>query len=352
MSVVMVGLSHRTAPVALRERLTVPKEELGSALDGLKSMGGVEEAVVLSTCNRLEIYARPAGAEAGGLKSIAHFLHRSYADANVKDALYEGKGLDAVRHLFRVAAGLDSLVVGETEILGQVKAAYLFAHHHGTTGKITNVLFQRALRVGKQVRTQTGISQGGRSVGSVAVQLAERIFGNLHNRRILLLGAGKMAEVTARRLLSQKAGEIVILNRTLPKAEELAKVLNGQAGPMEHLQDELLNADIVICSSGAQEPFITPGMVAPVMKARRERSLYFIDVAVPRNVEPGVHRLDNAYVYNIDDLQALVDENMARRRGEVGEAEALVEERAREFEAWAEGVKSQQATYEKSAKFE
>jgi len=233
-----------------------------------------------------------------------------------------------------VTAGLDSLVIGETEILGQVKAAYLTAQRQGTTGKITNVLFQRALYVGKKVRSQTNISEGSSSVGSVAVQLAERIFGPLENHRILLIGAGKMAEITARHLLSQKAIDITVLNRTRSKAEDLARILHGTAGSMADLESQLLTSDIVICSTGAEKPVVTKEMVQPLMKERRERSLYFIDIAVPRNVDSSVHSLDNVYVYNIDDLRALVEENLGRRQGDVGAAETLVDGLAHEFHDW------------------
>jgi glutamyl-tRNA reductase len=332
MSLVVVGLSHRTAPIELREHLAIATAELGAALDRLVKGAGAREAVLLSTCNRMEVYVRPdAGSDTRGLPA---FFAETYHHPGVPQALYRHEGPEAVRHLFRVASGLDSMVIGETEILGQVKSAYQLAQSHGATGKITNVLFQRALFVGKQVRTRTGISEGASSVGSVAVTLAERIFGSLHRRHVLLLGAGEMAEVTARHLLSQKTGQIVILNRTVEKAQALATLLNGRAGSLDSLAVELEAADVVICSTSADQPLVNLALVERIMKARRGRSLYFVDIAVPRNVDPEVHRMDNVYVYNIDDLQRLVEENMSRRRAEIEEAEGFVSALAQEFFGW------------------
>ncbi len=334
MGLLVVGISHRTAPVGLREHLAIPAERIGAALDRLTASGEVKEAVVLSTCNRVEVYVQPVGDRDRAAHLLREFFARIYDSVDAAAALYRQDGLEAVAHLFRVAAGLDSMVIGESEILGQVKTAYTAARDRGTTGKITNVLFQRALFVGKQVRTRTNISEGASSVGSVAVHLAERIFGSLQDRRILLIGAGEMAEVAARHLISQKTGQISVINRTLEKAQALAASLGGTAGPMESLFDELLHADIVICSTSAERPVITFDVMQAIMKARRDRSLYFIDIAVPRNVDPAVHGIDNAFVYNIDDLRRIVEENLDRRREEVAEAEALVNTLSSEFYEW------------------
>ncbi|MCB4756274.1 MAG: glutamyl-tRNA reductase [Elusimicrobia bacterium] len=344
MGLVLVGLSHKTAPVSLREHLTVPTPRLDQALRQLSSLNGVKEVIVLSTCNRLEIYARPDITRRQTIDSIKKFFFDLYQHPDMESALYQYEGFDAVLHLFRVASGLDSLVIGETEVLGQVKSAYQFAQNQGTTGKITNVVFQRALFVGKQVRTQTGLSEGASSVGNIAVQLAERIFGSLHDHRILLLGAGKMAEITARHLLSQKAGHLVIINRTFSKAQELAALMNGEAIPMENLMGELLRADIVIGSAASDKPLITKEMVHSLMKTRHQRSLYFIDIAVPRNVRPDVHELDNVYVYNIDDLQCIVDENLERREKSIDVAESYAKKMADELYTWIQGTLEGQQT--------
>jgi glutamyl-tRNA reductase len=333
MSLVIVGLSHRTAPIDLREHLAIAPPQMGGALDRLVKVAGAREAVLLSTCNRTEVYVR-ADAGSPGDQPLRAFFADLYKHPGLVPALYHHEGAAAVHHLFRVAAGLDSMVIGETEILGQVKSAYQLAQTHGATGKITNVLFQRALFVGKQVRTRTHISAGASSVGSVAVTLAERIFGSLHKRHVLLLGAGEMAEVTARHLLSQKTGQIVILNRTVEKAQALASMLNGRAGSIDALTEELPQADVVICSTSAEAPIVTAELVQKVMKTRRGKSLYFVDIAVPRNVEPAAHNLDNVYLYNIDDLQRIVDENMTRRRAEIDDAESFVAGLSREFHAW------------------
>ncbi|MCB4757485.1 MAG: glutamyl-tRNA reductase [Elusimicrobia bacterium] len=338
MGLVVIGLSHKTAPVELREHLAVPTSRLEEILNEIKSLEGVKETVVLSTCNRFEIYARPIADRNQLLESIGRYFTRLFPQANSEKVLYRHQGPDAVLHLFRVVAGLDSLVIGETEILGQVKSAYLTAQGLGVTGKITNVVFQRALFVGKQIRTKTDIARGASSVGSVAVQLAGRIFEKLRDHRVLLLGAGEIAEATARHLLSQKVGQFVILNRTLSKAEDLAHQFNGEARPLDCLEAELLKADIVIGSTSSDKPLITKEMVKSVMKRRRQRSLYFIDVAVPRNISPKVHDLDNVYLYNIDDLQGIVNDTFGKRKGAVMVAESMVRKRASEFADWMDGA--------------
>lgn len=334
MGFVVVGLSHKTAPLELREHLTIPKSRLKGALDHLKTKGELKESVVLSTCNRLEIYARPEKNRQEAFSAINQFFQDVYGKHDFKRALVQRGGFDAVEHLLRVASGLESMVLGETEILGQVKSAYQFSKDYGSTGKVTNVLFQRALFVGKKVRARTDISEGGSSIGNVAVQLAHKIFGSLDNHRILLIGAGKISEVTARHLLSQKAGEVTVLNRTFSNAGKLAKLLNGRAVSFERMREEIERTDIVICSTSSDKPLIQKEMVEAVMPRRRQRSLYFIDIAVPRNVDPAVHRLDNVYVYNIDDLKGLVEENLNRRRSSIESAEAYVKEKAVELYDW------------------
>ncbi len=334
MGILVVGLSHKTAPIEIRERLAIPQDRLGPALEELKNSGPIKEAVLLSTCNRVEVYTRLESDAAPSVKAVTKFFHKIYNSPTLDNSIYHYDSRAAVEHLFRVVSGLDSLVVGETEVLGQVKSAYSFAQSHGSTGKITNVLFQRALFVGKTVRTKTNISEGASSVGAVAVQLAERIFGKLNNHRVLLLGAGEIAEVTARHLLSQKIDQLVILNRTVSKAQQLAELLNGVAGPLDLLEEELTKADIVICSMAADKPLITKSMVEPLMKIRRMRSLYFIDIAVPRNVQPEIHGIDNVYVYNIDDLKHIVEENMTHRKELLETANAMVKTMADEFHEW------------------
>lgn len=338
MSVLMMGVSYKTAPVELRESLSIPEQRLAETLSYLRDKHEFKETVILSTCNRVEIYARPVENTKHTFSSLMRFYSEFYQRNDLDQILYSKESFDAIQHLFRVASGLDSMVIGETDVLGQVKLAYQFAQNHGTTGKITNVLFQRAIFVGKAVRTKTNISDGASSVGSVAVQLAEKIFGRLNAHRILILGAGKMAETTARHLLSQKAGDITILNRTVSKAEELAKLLKGRAGSLDQLKEELLKADIVICSTAAEKPIITKEMIEPIMRARKMKSLYFIDIAVPRNVTSDVNEIDNVYLYNIDDLKTLVEENLEHRRKDIHLAESLILGMSKEFHDWLEAA--------------
>ncbi|MBI4396989.1 MAG: glutamyl-tRNA reductase [Elusimicrobia bacterium] len=329
----MVGVSHKTAPVEWRERLAVPEPKLPVLFQNLKDGGGATEAVILSTCNRVEIYAATPDAM-GSRESIRKELASVQGDPSLASCLYSQEDEDAVRHLFHVASGLDSLVVGESEILGQVKRAYEAAFVAQATGKLTNVIFQRALYVGKLVRTRTRISEGPTSAASLAVALAERIFGNLKECRVLILGAGEMAETAADSFLSQKVARLTVVNRTLEKAQELARRFQGEAAPYDRLQAELAKADVVLCSTGAPDYVLKRAEVAGVMHQRREKPLFLIDISVPRNIEPAVHHLENVYLYNIDDLQSLVDENRARRQSEVDKAVALVDEKTQEFHVW------------------
>jgi glutamyl-tRNA reductase len=329
----LVGVSHKTAPVEWRERLAVPEERLPALLKEMMSGEVLSEAVVLSTCNRVEAYAVVNDVQEAE-SAVRRVLTTLHGDPAMETCFYRMEDHEAVRHLFRVAAGLDSLVVGEPEILGQVKRAYESSRSAQATGKLTNVLFQRALFIGKSVRTCTGISDGPISTANLAVTLAQRIFKNLKESRVLIVGAGKMAELSARSFLSQKVARLAVVNRTLEKAQELARRFQGHASPFEELSAELAAADIVLCSTGSPEPVLRRDDVAEAMRHRRGRSLFLIDIAVPRDVDPAVHHLENVYLYNIDDLQSLVAESLVRRHGEIDRASLLVEEKAREFSPW------------------
>lgn len=335
MSLAVVGLNHQTCPVALRERLAA----LGaaSAREALASRGW-REVVVLSTCNRFEVYAcgpRPAEED---LDRLSAFLDEHSGQA-VSTFLYRRADSDAARHLFAVAAGLDSMVLGESEILAQVKSAYEAALESGTTGKLTNVLFQRALFVGKAVRSRTGISLGQVSVASVAVELARRIFGDLSASRVLVLGAGETAERTARHLLSSKVAGLHIANRTFERAAALAAQLRADPVRWEAFPRLLSKVDVVVASTGAPQAVVTREMAAAALAGRGGRSLFFIDIAMPRDVAPGVEALDGAYVYTLGDLSALAGENAAKRRGELDAAAALVGDAAGSFAAWLDSVR-------------
>jgi len=329
-----VGLSHRTAPVELRERVDFARSGVESALASLTAGGVSREAVVLSTCNRAEIYA------VADTDAAAEHVGRFFSDyhgmdhGRVAEHLYVRRGGDAARHLFRVAAGLDSLVVGEPQILGQVKAAYSVASDRRHTGTLTNRLFHSAFAVGKRVRHETGLGDGAVSVSYAAIALAKKIFGDLKGLAVLILGAGEMAKLTGIHLQAQQVRQITIASRTLDTGQALAERLGGRAAPWAELNVALASADIVITATGATEPVLTKARVQEVMRPRRSRPLFLIDIAVPRDVESAVADLDQVFLYNIDDLQTIVTENLSRRTAELALAESIVEEEVAKFTAW------------------
>ncbi|PYR60472.1 MAG: glutamyl-tRNA reductase [Acidobacteria bacterium] len=329
-----VGVSHRTAPVELRECIDFARQGVDRALIALAERGLGRELVVLSTCNRTEIYAVT---DAEGPESLFGRFMSEYHGLGydvVSPHLFVHRGADAARHLFRVAAGLDSLVVGEPQILGQVKDAYATANDLKHTGALTNRLFHSAFAVGKRVRTETGLGEGAVSVSYAAVSLAKKIFGDLKGLGVLILGAGEMAKLTGVHLQAQQVKQLAIASRTLAAAETLARHLNGRAVPWASLPDALSAADIVITATGATEPVLTRARIEDVMRPRRSRPLFVIDIAVPRDVEANAGDLDQVFLYNIDDLQGIVKENMARRAGELDRADAIVAEEVERFAAW------------------
>ena len=329
-----VSISHRTAPVELRECVDFSRRGLESALEAIGARQLAREAVVLSTCNRAEIYAAAesdAAAEACG-RFIAEF-HGLPWDS-VADHLVQYRGTDAADHLFRVAAGLDSLVVGEPQILGQVKNAFAAASGLKTTGALTNKLFTSAFSVGKRVRSETRLGEGAVSVSYAAIALARKIFGDFKNLSVLILGAGEMAKLTGVHLKAQHVKQLTIASRTLETAETLARHLGGRAVPWSAMGDALGAADIVVTATGAKEPVLTKARVEEAMRPRRSRPLFIIDIAVPRDVETGVGRLDQVFLYDIDDLQTIVKENLSRRTTEIQLAEAIVREEVERFGGW------------------
>lgn len=341
MSLLLIGLNHRTAPIDLREQLSISPAKLGEMLRRLKNDLHLQELVLLSTCNRLEAYVSSEDPRAAQ-EAITQALQNQVKTAALDPHLYIHTNEKAVHHLFRVTSGLDSMVVGEHEILGQVKQAYQAAQEASTTGKLMNVLFQRSLYLGKRVRTETGLSIGAASVASVAVSLAQRIFGDLHTHAAMILGAGEMAEQTAKYLLSQKVHSLFVANRTFERACQLAEHFGGSAMHFEDGLKQLADVDIVICSTAAPHPVITPELVEAIMPLRKGRQLFFIDIAVPRDVHPDVHHLDNVYVYNIDDLQSIVSDNQVKREQHVRLAEALIQEKTEEFARWLDAYHSGQ----------
>ena len=328
----VVGLSHRTAPVEVRERVAFAEDALGGALKQAVTLPGVGEAMIVSTCNRVELYA---GVDADDSpEQLARLLieGRSLSES-LRTHLYSHDGEAALTHLFRVAASLDSMVLGEPQILGQVKEAFALATTHGTIGPLLQKALPRAFAVAKRVRSETEIARSSASIASAAVDLARQIFGSLSGRQVLVVGAGKMGALSAKHLMSSGIAELVVVNRTQARAEALASSLGGRAAAWDELDALLGKADIVLCSTGAAEPVIARQRVERVMKTRRGRWLFFIDIAVPRDVEPSVGEIGNVYLYDVDALEEVVARNRAGRASEASEAEDMVREEVRRFAA-------------------
>ena len=336
MHLLLVGISHRTAPVELRERIDFQTRGVDLALRALAERGAAREAVILSTCNRAEIYA--ACDEVHGARTeLARFVADFHAvDQNsLTPHVYDAADLDAARHLFRVAAGLDSLVVGEPQILGQVKEAHAAASDAQMVGPVLNRLFHTSFGVGKRVRTETGVGAGAVSVSYAAVALARKIFGDLNGRSVVVIGAGEMGKLTALHMKSQGVPRITIVSRTMAHAARTAEAIGGaSAAPWDDLDNAIGASDIVIAATGATAPILTKAHVEAVMRPRRSRPLFIIDIAVPRDVEPAAGEIEQVFLYNIDDLQAAVRENLARRSSEVARAETIVAEEVDRFGAW------------------
>jgi glutamyl-tRNA reductase len=336
MHLLLVGISHRTAPVELRERIDFQARGLEQALRAVAARGSAREAVVLSTCNRAEVYAACddlPGARADLGRFLAEF--HGIEPADVAPHVYDVADLDAARHLFRVAAGLDSLVVGEPQILGQVKEAHTAASDAQVVGPVLNRLFHSSFGVGKRVRTETGLGAGAVSVSYAAVALARKIFGDLKGRNVVVVGAGEMGKLTAVHMKSQGVSLITIVSRTMSHAARTAEAIGGaSAAPWDELDRAIGASDIVITATGATAPILTKAHVESVMRPRRSRPLFIIDIAMPRDVEAEAGEIEQVFLYNIDDLQAAVRENLARRASEVARAEAIVTEEVDKFGAW------------------
>lgn len=337
----VVGVSWRTAPVAVREKLAFPDDELARALTELTGSPSISEAVVLSTCNRVEVYgATPESAPASAVTSAAaearSFLaeSRGMAAEDLAASLYEYVEDDASRHAFRVASALDSLVLGEAQILGQLKAAYGVSVRTGTTGTVLGRCLERAFSVAKRVRTETGISRGAANVSSVAVELAKRVFGDLGGKSVLVVGAGKMSALAARHLRAAGVGSIIVTNRSQAKAVALADEVDGVARPWERLEDLLAISDVVISSTGAREPVLTKPLFKRVTRVRRYEPVVVIDIAVPRDAEARIGKLDGVYLFDIDDLERVVAANLKERAEEADDAERIVTGEVAQFRTW------------------
>jgi glutamyl-tRNA reductase len=332
MALFVAGLSHKNAPVALREQLAVEEDKLRELLHDLQASDVLREVVVLSTCNRVEVYGvAEAPGEARALAFRHLCRHRGIDLATVEPMLYTHLDADAVRHAFRVSSSLDSMLIGEPQILGQVKDAFALAQACEAVGPHLHPLFSQAFGVAKRVRTETEIARHAVSVSFAAVELAKKIFDGLAGRAVLLVGAGKMSELAAKHLVEQGAFPIYVANRTWVRAQELARALAGTAVPWDELPTALAAVDIVVSSTGAAEPVITRAAVTRLLPGRRGRPLFFVDIAVPRDVEAGVDRLDDVYRYDIDDLKQVVDANLRERAREAHRAETLVEREVAKF---------------------
>ncbi len=326
----VVGLSWRTAEVAVREKLAFREEEIVPALRAITTELPVTEALLISTCNRVEVYGV---AKADTVAAVRAFLAKKRG-ADVARSLYDHRGPAAIRHVFGVASALDSLVVGEAQILGQLKEAYAVAGAAGTTGSLLSRCLERAFGVAKRVRTETTIARGAANVSSVAVELASRVFGNLRGKTVLVIGAGKMSTLAARHLYANGAQRIVVTNRSPEKAEALAAEIEGTARPWDDLEGLLVDADVVISSTGAREPILTRPLFKKVTKARRWRPMVVIDIAVPRDADPAIQDFEGVYAYNIDDLDKVVAANLAERAKAAEHASRIVEHEAGQFEHW------------------
>ena len=335
MNILAIGLSHKTASVELRERVAFNGTKLEEGLLGLRQLAGVNEATLLSTCNRVEIYLsvkdRAAAAEA--VKDFISVLH-GIGRPEFERSLYVHDNTEAVRHVLRVASSLDSMIVGEPQILGQLKDAFEFALSKKTTGVLLNRLMKKAISTAKRVRTETRIAENAVSISFAAVELAKKIFTELSGKAFMLLGAGEMAELAARHLVSSGVTNVSVSNRTYSRGCELARDFNGKAVRFEDFISELVHTDILICSTGAPSYVLLKDQMQRVMKERKHRPVFLIDISVPRNIDPEINKIDNVYLYNVDDLQEVVDTNILERKKEATKAETIVDEEVAKFDHW------------------
>ena len=340
MYLIVVGLSHKTAPVEIRERLAVPESRLGEALTRLCSYPGVKEGILLSTCNRVEVYSVVEDVDTG-YGRIQEFLadtHLSLSSEQLTPHLYWHTGDRAIAHLFRVASSLDSMIIGESQILGQLKDAFEVALAHKTTGVIMNKVVKKAISVAKRVRTETKIAEMAVSVSYAAVELAKKIFSNLHEKTVLLVGAGEMAKLAAKHLIANGVGHVRITTRTPQHAVELAERFGGTAVPFDQFKDDMALADIVLVSTGAAHYLVGAEDVHRAVQERMNRPMFLIDISVPRNIDPAVRHVDNAFLFDIDDLKQRVEQNRAERVHEAEKAERMVIEEVTMILDWMKSL--------------
>jgi glutamyl-tRNA reductase len=335
MKIAVVGLNHKTADVELREKLAFNGPKLEEGLRKIKEIPSIRETVIISTCNRVEIYLHVQDVEKAYAAIKDFFVEYFEIRRDSLDtALYLHKDMAAVKHIFRVASSLDSMVVGEPQILGQLKDAFDFALEKKATGVLLNRLLKKSISVAKRVRTETRIAENAVSISFAAVELAKKIFTDLAGKSFMLLGAGEMAELAARHMMNNGVQDIIVANRTYERGCELSREFNGRAIRFEDFPVELVHTDIVICSTGASTFVLRKEHMQKVMKERKQKPVFIIDISVPRNVDPGINDMDNVYLYDVDDLQGVVDSNISERQKEAAKAEAIVEDEIETFRKW------------------
>ncbi len=339
MNIIVVGLNHKTAPVEIREKLSFPEAVLPDALCCLGRLEAVNENIILSTCNRVETYATVKDVDRGIDWIKRFFLEYHNLDGEkYSDSLYAYHGREAVRHIFRVAASLDSMVVGEPQILGQMKDAFEHALDHKSTGLVLNRLMKKTISVAKRIRTETKIAESAVSISFAAVELARKIFGSLDGKSVMLAGAGEMAELAARHLVNNGVKNVLVANRTYERAVDLASEFDGRAVKYEDLVPEMAHADILIASTGATQYILSHKDMTRVIKERKNRPVFLIDIAVPRNLDPEINKIDNVYLYDIDDIQSVVESNIKERQKEAELAEDIISEEIDTFMAWFRSI--------------
>jgi len=334
-NLILVGVNHKTTPVEIREKLAFTKGKIEESVDRLFNFPDIIEHTILSTCNRVEIYAR-ANCQDSAIKAIKQFIcdFHEVSPVELEDHFYSYRNEEAVEHLFRVSSSLDSMILGEAQILGQVKDAYSLAKDLRSTGLVLNQLFEKAFSIAKKVREETGIAERSVSISSAAVELAQKIFDDLENRTVMLVGTGEMAELAAKHLISYGVKTVYVTSRTYDRAANLARTLNGSALDFEAFKNELHRADIVITSTSAPNFIIKKEMVEKAIHERKNKPIFFIDIAVPRDIEPDINDLENIYLYDIDDLHVVVSANMKEREKEADNAMNFISQEVTKFNNW------------------
>jgi len=339
MNIILVGLSHKTAPVEIRERVAFSPTAMERPLREMMNLPDISEAIIASTCNRVELYATSRH-PAAGMAQLKNFLASFHGMSleQLEPHLYQYSGEDAIRHVFRVASSLDSMVIGEPQILGQIKTAYGYAAEFKTAGLILNRFLHKAFSVAKRVRTETEIASNAVSVSFAAVELARKIFGSVEGKTVMIIGAGEMCELAARHFVNNGVTSVMVTNRTFERAEKLAKEFDGRAVLFDNFADHLQKVDIVLTSTGAPNFILGHKKVEEVIKLRKNKPMFFIDIAVPRDIDPRVNDINNVYLYDVDDLQGVVQANLKERQKEAKKAEQIIDQEIVQFHKWLAGL--------------